>query len=855
MRAMKAFRAYSVSPYLPEPLEPLREMAYDLWWAWHPEGIELVRRVDPEAWDASGHNPAGMLGRVSQERLEALAADESFLDHLQLVVEAAKDYHTYTPWFARAHPDLLERRIAYFSIEYGLDESVPIYSGGLGILAGDHVKSASDLGVPIVAVGLLYQEGYFRQYLNPDGWQQEEYPDNDFQCLPVRSARGPDGAQLRVTVNCAGAPVLANVWTINVGRVRLLLLDTNVPENPDSERVITAQLYGGDLDMRIRQEIVLGIGGVRALDALGVRPSVFHMNDGHCAFLGLERVRKAMQEDGLSFGESIEATASSNVFTTHTPVPAGHDRFPAALMDRHFRGFYSQLGLSAEQFLALGRQNRWDPNEDFCMTVLAIRLSRWRNGVSKLHGRVSRRMWTGLWPGVPEDEVPLTSITNGIHTPSWISHDMAGLFDRYLGPQWRQQPAEERLWKRVNDIPDTELWRTHERRRERLVGMARRRLRTQLEQRGVGRAEIDLADEALDPEGLTIGFGRRFATYKRATLLLRDPERLVRLLTDREKPVQLILAGKAHPADSPAKELIRQIVHFAREPEVRDRMVFIENYDLSIAHYLVQGADVWLNTPRRPLEASGTSGMKATPNGALNLSVLDGWWAEAYTQETGWAIGRGEEYRDPEYQDEVESHTLFDLLEQEVVPLFYRRGGDRMPRAWIAKMKTAMRVVGPQFSSHRMLSEYVETCYVPAMRRQDMLTADGMVRAKALAAWIQRVVGAWPQVRVQHVADDYRTGAEVGGIIQVQALVALGSLEPGDVRVELYAGSVDAAGEITSPETVAMHYASAGPDGTHEFRGEIGCRAAGLRGYTVRVLPAHRDLPSPFDMGLVVWAG
>ncbi|HTU02341.1 MAG TPA: alpha-glucan family phosphorylase, partial [Candidatus Sulfotelmatobacter sp.] len=606
---------FTVVPKLPERLRDLVRIAMNLWWTWDPEAIDLLRRLEPRSllWERCYGNPIRMLGLVSQERLTELAADESFLATLDRVSSRLTSYLDRPTWFAQAHAGA-GLGVAYFCAEFGIVEGLRFYSGGLGVLAGDHLKASSDLGIPLVAVGLLYRRGYFRQYLNADGWQQEQYPEADFYNLPLILERRADGTPVRVEIEYPGRQAQVQIWRAQVGRIPLYLLDADLETNRPEDRAVTGYLYGGDRDMRIRQEILLGVGGLRALAALGLEPTVCHMNEGHAAFLALERIRQVMDRHRASFTEAREVVAASNVFTTHTPVPAGIDVFPADLMDRYFGAIWPRLGLDRDSFLRLGRQNPQDPNEPFSMAVLAIRLSTAINGVSQLHGRVSRRMWGRLWPDVPVDDLPIGAITNGVHVRGWLSQDMAGLFDAYLGPRWVSHPADHSVWERVDNIPDAELWRTHERRRERLVAFARRRLRMQLEQRGAPPAERELADEVLDPKALTIGFARRFATYKRATLLFRDPERLARILSNPERPVQLILAGKAHPADQEGKDFIRQIIHFARRPEFRHRLVFLEDYDIKVGRYLYQGVDVWLNTPRRPLEASGTSGMKATAN-------------------------------------------------------------------------------------------------------------------------------------------------------------------------------------------------------------------------------------------------
>jgi len=876
---MRPSHTFSVIPSLPPKLERLRDLAHNLWWTWNHEAIELFRRLDRDLWETACHNPVLMLGTIRQERLEQLVEDDGFLAHLDRVYREFDRYlKTKSTWYYRAYghggetipssPDAqpasgqpasepTARRMAYFSAEFGLTESLSIYAGGLGILSGDHLKSASDMGLPLVGVGLLYQQGYFHQYLNPDGWQQELYPDNDFYNLPLTLERQLSGAPLLVEVEYPGRAAKAQVWRVQVGRVTLYLLDTNIEGNRPEDRDITDQLYGGDDDMRIRQEILLGIGGIRALEALGLRPVVCHMNEGHSAFLALERIRLLMEEHTLSFAEAREAATAGHVFTTHTPVPAGIDWFHPDILDRYFSSYYPRLGISRHEFLGLGRMNPNDPNGYFCMAILAMRLANKTNGVSQLHARVSREMWQEVWPQVPSHELPILGITNGIHPRSWISHDMADLYDRYLGPRWIERPAELSVWERVTRIPDEELWRTHERRRERMVAFARQRLSAQMEQRGSGPAEIRVAEEVLNPEALTIGFARRFATYKRATLLFRDVERLARIVGDRDRPVQLVFAGKAHPKDNPGKELIRQIVHHARRPEFRNRIVFLEDYDMVLARYLVQGVDLWLNTPRRPHEASGTSGMKATANGALNLSILDGWWDEGYTPETGWAIGRGEEYRDEQadYQDEVEANAIYDLLEKEIVPLFYERGRDGLPREWIAKMKAAMRDHAAVFNTNRMVLDYTERCYVPSALRSERLTQNGLERAKALAAWKARIRQEWPKIRIQRIwTDDAESQVfKVGDQLQVQAQVHLGELKPTDVAVELFYGSLSAEGLIVEGQVLPTLIAQSKGQGTYVFAGAIPCRTSGRHGYALRIVPAHEDLGNPFEMGLILW--
>ena len=842
--------SFQVQPSLPEELKGLREMAYNFLWSWDEPLREVFRRLDRDLWEETYHNPVLLLGSISQERLMAATHDDSFLAFFSRAYEKFTGYMKETTWWDKMHGQ--ERPIiAYFSAEFGLAETMPIYSGGLGVLSGDHLKTASDLGIPLVGVGLLYQQGYFRQYLTPDGWQQERYPANDFYNLPVQPALDKEGKPLYVDVTLAGAPLKIKVWKLQVGRVPLYVMDTNIPENPRELQDVTDQLYGGDRETRIRQEIVLGMGGLRALHALGIRPTVCHMNEGHSAFLGLERIRGYMEEAGVTFHEALEAAKAGAVFTTHTPVPAGFDVFSPELMDKYFGDYLRSVRISRDEFLALGRGNAFDAQEAFNMAVLALRTSSYANGVSQLHGEVSRTLFQKYMPNIPQHEVPITSITNGIHIRSWVSNEMSTLFDRYLGPEWWSKPADYRVWEKVAEIPDEELWATHERRRERMISIIRRRMWAQIERRGSPQSELIKARGVLDTRSLTIGFARRFATYKRGTLILRDLERVKKILLNRSAPVQIVFAGKAHPRDNEGKEFIKQIFACCQQEELRRHLVFVEDYDLHVARYLVHGVDVWLNNPRRPMEASGTSGMKVLANGGLNLSVLDGWWCEGYQANTGWAIGVGEEYQDTVYQDAVESDALYNLLENEVVPLFYRRDEDGLPRGWIAKVKNSMRLLCPQFSTNRMLNEYAERFYLPAARFSAHMTANKLERARQLGRWKQAVHQHWPQVRIESLsaADG---SPSVGQGLQVQARVRLGAIEPKDVSVELYYGPLDPERQITDARTVPMQWRSC-EDGVHSYTGVIPCERSGLHGYTARAVPAHPDITYLGATGLVAW--
>ncbi|MDQ7034654.1 MAG: alpha-glucan family phosphorylase [Anaerolineae bacterium] len=740
-------------------------------------------------------------------------------------------------------------------MEFGITECFQNYSGGLGILSGDHLKSASDLNIPLVGVGLIYQEGYFQQYLNADGWQQESYPINDFHNLPLQLELDQDDNPLKINVPLPGRALWAQIWRVQVGRVRLYLLDTNIPDNPNEEdRSLTDRLYGGDRRTRIRQEILMGIGGIRALDILGLRPDICHMNEGHSAFLSLERARQLMHEKGLSFHEAKEIVAASTVFTIHTPVSAGLERFGFDLIDEHFTDYMRELGLSRDEFIDLGREDM-GTYELFSMSVMALKFSYGANGVAQLHGRVSRDMWQWMFPNVPTKEVPITAITNGIHIQTWTSREMGTLFDRYLDPSWRTAPANAEIWNAIDNIPDAELWRTHERRRERLVAFCRTRLKQQLIRRGASQSEIELADEVLNPDALTIGFARRFATYKRATLIFRDLDRLDRIVNNPERPIQFIFAGKAHPHDNGGKELIRRIVEVARMPEFRHAIVFLENYDMNVARYMLQGSDIWLNNPRRPKEASGTSGMKGVYNGCLNLSILDGWWAEGYSSEVGWAIGAGEEYAEADWedQDRIEGNAIYYILENDTMPRFYNRGRDGLPRDWIAMMKNGVREMGAFFTTNRMVQQYTDMFYMQNyFRIQDMLT-DDMSNGRNYANWRRNLESVWHRVQVLNVNIDNKA-VKVGTQTEITAQVQLGELNPDNVKVQLYFGSLDTRGEIIDGDSQDMAVTEENGDGVYTFTTSYRYDRAGDVGLSVRVLPYHAYMHTSFQPHLITWA-
>ena len=865
-------RSFEVVPALPEPLKPLEELAHNLWWSWHPEAVDLFIRLDRQLWQETNHNPVKMLGTISQDKLDAAAADEGFLNSVERVVHNLRRHLERTPWLKTINRDPnahapagagsgagspgspgAKTTIAYFCAEFGLTECLQIYSGGLGILAGDHLKSASALGLPFLAVGLLYRHGYFQQYLNADGWQQEYTPDLDFENLPITRVVDASGKQVVVTVEMPGREVHVAVWKCAVGRVPLYLLDTNLPQNDVGDRGITGQLYGGDMEMRIKQEIVLGIGGVRALRALGIEPDVCHMNEGHSAFLALERIRNLIAKHNITFDEARQQAAASHVFTTHTPVPAGIDRFPPDMVARYFKHYVEGLRLDMEGLLALARENVYNRNEFFSMAVLAIRTSDWANGVSKLHGEVSRKMWNNIWAQVPENEVPIGHVTNGVHARSWLSGELSYLLDRYLGSRWQANPADHTVWQAIHEVPDEELWRVHERRRQRLIVWARRMLKVQLERRGTNAEEIRKRCDALNPGALTIGFARRFATYKRGTLFMRDAQRLMQILKNTNRPIQFLIAGKSHPADGGGKDLIRQIVKFARESEAGHHIVFIENYDIHVARYLVQGCDVWLNNPRRGLEASGTSGMKAALNGVLNCSIRDGWWDEVHDNKVGWSIGRGEDYSNPETADQLESQALYDLLEREIIPTFYERDEHGVPRGWVAMMKACIATLAPVFNTNRMVQEYAEKFYLPALARAKALSEENLKHSVELAHQKERLRRQWGQLRIEEVASNTDEPLGVRDELNLAVTAALGDLGPDEVRVQVYSGRMDNDGRLVHTQTSNLRHDKDLGGGRHRFVGTVRTQTSGRHGFAVRIVPGGKMFDGIQEPGLMLW--
>ncbi|HSN74202.1 MAG TPA: alpha-glucan family phosphorylase [Anaerolineae bacterium] len=849
---MKILGRLSIFPRIPEQLSRLTELAGNLWWSWNSDAQAVFRDIDPDLWERVTHNPVKLLREVKQERLDAAAVDGAFVARYQAVLARFDAYmNPAETWFSRTFPDLAGRTIAYFSAEFGLHEALPIYSGGLGVLSGDHCKTASDLGLPFVAVGFLYPQGYFTQYINPDGWQEARYSKLSFSEVPATPAVGKDGQEVLVKCELPGRAVYAKVWKIQVGRIPLYLMDTDVPQNQSGDRELSARLYGGDQNLRISQEFVLGIGGVRAVRALGLEPAVWHMNEGHSAFLGLERARNYVQEQGLSFAEAQEVVRASSVFTTHTPVPAGHDVFNWDLMDRFFSHYWPQLGLEREPFLELARHDQvWGPG--FSMTVLALHMAGRTNGVAALHGEVSRDMWQWLWPQTPVDEVPIGHVTNGVHLETWLGPDMAALLDVHLAPGWRERLDEPGVLDGIYAIPDEAFWQAHRAAKRSLIAFVRRRARSRAIRQGESPAVLDLIEGVFDEEAFTIGFARRFATYKRATLIFHDMARFDRLLNNPQGPAQVMFSGKAHPADDAGKTYIQHIARVAQMPEYWDKVGFIEDYDMNVARYLVQGVDLWLNNPRRPREASGTSGQKAAMNGVPNLSVLDGWWVEGYNGKNGWVVGEERDYRDLDVQDEADALSLYRTLEHDIIPLYFDRDQDGVPHGWVAVAKEAMHSSLWAFSFRRMLEEYCQQLYGPSAHSSADFAANKFAVARELAAWKQRVRQQWDTVEAAAHGPN-ESQLTIGEAAPVSADVFLGALQPEHVRVEIVYGE-DRGEALARPAGVAMALVESQANGLHLYRGDFEPNHTGALIYGVRVLPYHPAMLNKHELGLVLWA-
>jgi len=849
---MDNLQTFQVVPSIPPSLSFLEILSRNMWWCWWQDAIDLFRRIDPRLWLQSGQNPIHFLTLIPQKRFEELAHDDSFLANQSRVKDDFEKL-VLTSSDRSKSPFGKDGVIAYLSMEFGIHESLPLFAGGLGILAGDHLKAASNLGIPIVGVGLLFREGYFRQYLDQDGWQQETYPETDIYKLPVERAHDTSGNEVRIQLSVGDETLHACVWKMDIGRIPLYLLDTNVPQNSPEFRYITARLYAGDPKMRLAQEVLLGIGGIRALAAMNIQPIVCHLNEGHCAFAGIERLAQIMDQYKIDLNTAREIIPRTTVFTTHTPVSAGHDEFPVSMVHPYLKSFETKLERNVEKILSWGQPVGIGPDEPVSMFILGLHMAQHCNGVSKLHGAVARRMWSHVWPERPEDEVPINHVTNGVHILSFLSDENTRLFERYLGPEWHRSPWRPELISRIDEIYDEELWQVHEMQRSRLTAYCRLKMSEQYGRRNAPKATMEEVGSVLDQNVLTIAFARRFTPYKRASLLLRDPERLEAIIRSESQPVQFIFAGKAHPKDNEGKEYIRQLIHFAQRFELHKRFIFLEDYDSNIARHLVQGADVWLNTPRRPREACGTSGMKAAINGVLNVSILDGWWSEGYSNKTGWRIGNGEEYDDHNYQDDVESQALYNVLENDIIPCFYDRKEGMAPGKWIEMMKASMKMAMQSFSSQRMAGEYEKRFYLPAAERFHALIANNAQEANTLYKQRKRLKEHWKQICIQKPVRDATGPFRVGDSFDVTVDVFLGKLKPEEVEVEVYFGPLKSLENLAASHTQKMKVNKQIDAGNYQYFCHIICSMAGRYGFTARVTPQGDDWIR-FSPGLIAWA-
>lgn len=844
-----------VTAKLPEEISKLKDLAYNLWWTWNHEACELFREIDPELWEQTDKNPVHMLQVIHPEKLSEKTSDSRFMEKYTDVINRFERYMARKDtWFALNFPDRMSERIIYFSAEYGFHEILPIYSGGLGILSGDHCKTASDLGLPLTAIGLLYKQGYFNQRINRDGWQETEFAELDPSRLPILPVTKSDGKPLLISVEMPNRIVYARVWKMAVGRVDLYLMDTDIPENNRFDRTITYRLYGGDRETRIQQEILLGIGGIRLLDELNIHGTVYHMNEGHSAFIGLELCRKLIEESNLSFDEAREMVASSTVFTTHTPVPAGSDVFSLDMIDRYFSNYYSQLRISRDEFISLGLKPG-DPY-NFNMTVLALKMSGKRNGVSALHGAVSRNIYSSLWPDIPENEIPIQHVTNGVHIKTWLAYEFQRLLDKYFPENWYDRIHEPKIWEAVDQIPDREIWEIHLQLKRKMIDYVKNKLKKQLISNGIPVPEAERHASEIKTDAFTIGFARRFATYKRASLIFRDMARIERILNNHEMPVQVIFAGKAHPADRPAHEIIKQIHDIARHEGFNGKIFLIENYNMALARYLVQGVDLWLNNPRRPLEASGTSGQKAGINGIPNLSIADGWWCEGYNGKNGWVISDGMQYENEEQQDDADSKSLYWLLENKIIPLYFKRNEDGVPTEWVKIMKESIKSVAPMFSTHRMLSDYTRAYYIPCIDRVERIRQSNYNFIRNLSVFKHNIRKFWHDIRItsENRADfPVEHSIRSGETVTLNATVYLGNLSPDDVAVEVYYGPLE-NNQIQNGMTAEMDFMKRSESSACHYSVNLKITEGGEYGYTFRVIPKHSELFNKHDIPFIKWA-
>ncbi len=853
---MYMFNRITVNPQLPKRINRLSEIANNLWWAWNTEFLRLFKEIDIDLWETVGKNPVKFLKQVSQEKLEQATVNEELLKSYDKIVSNFDGYmNSKSTWFSKKYPNNKEDLIAYFSAEYGLDEILPIYSGGLGILSGDHLKSASDLGLPFVAVGLLYKNGYFSQKINGWGDQENIYHNIDLYNLPILPVKDDKGEDLTIDVKLGTKKLYLKVWQINVGRVTLYLLDSDIDKNTEQEfKEITLRLYGGDQEMRIRQEIVLGMAGAHLLKGLGLNPTVYHMNEGHSSFLLLEIIKDIMQEKEVSFEIAREIATAKTVFTTHTPVPAGNDIFPLDLVEKYFKNFWPKLGLEREEFLKLGMKPCDNLEPGFNMGILALKIAGKKNGVSKLHGEVSRELFGDVWPNISADESPITHVTNGIHTCSWLAPNLKELYNKYLTPYWQDAIYDDETWKSIINIPNKELWEAHQERKVKLLKLVKENVTNRLKSSGVSYDEIKEIVSKLNPNALTIGFARRFATYKRATLIFRDLERITQILNDQDRPVQIIFAGKAHPADKEGQDLIKYIHEISMKPQFKGKIFILENYNIQIARYLVSGVDVWLNNPRRPMEASGTSGQKASVNGVINFSISDGWWAEGYNSKNGWLIGTDEQYTSYDAQDTADSESIYHTLESKIVPMYYDKNENGISTRWMEYMKNSIISTGGKYSTSRMVVDYVDNLYMPLCNLTNKYFSK-LEEVTAYSAWKNETRNNWNDIKIYQMSNLDNITMDAGNNIEVSCAVKLPNISKDNIEVQVYYGKILDNGVVKSMAIIPMtlQEEAINEDNTYLYKAKIELTTGGNYGYTFRVMPKHRMLLDSANLDLVKW--
>lgn len=852
---MYLFNRITVNPQLPKRISKLATVANNLWWSWNTEFLRLFQRIDMDLWEQSNKNPVKFLKHVSQEKLEDAAKDVTFLKEYDKIVEEFEDYmNSKNTWFSKNYPEEKGDLIAYFSAEYGLDQTIPIYSGGLGILSGDHLKSASDLGIPLVAVGLLYKDGYFNQKIDGEGQQQCEYNEIDLYDLPINPVKNEVGEDLIIYVKFPKRRLYLKVWSINVGRIKLYLLDSDIEKNNPEDRDVTLKLYGGDQEMRIRQEIVLGQAGVELLTKyLKLNPTVYHMNEGHSAFLTLEIIKNIIAEKQVSFEVAKDIASSKTVFTTHTPVPAGNDIFPLDLVERYFKDFWPRLGLSREEFLKLGMKPVKELENGFNMGILALKIAGKKNGVSKLHGAVSRELFGDVWPNIAANESPIGYVTNGIHTCSWLAPKMKELYNQYLMPYWQDSMYQDKVWEKINTIPDEKLWNVHNERKAKLLKLVKENTTERLRRSGYSYEDINEIVSKINPNALTIGFARRFATYKRATLIFKDLERITQILNNADRPVQLIFAGKAHPADKEGQDLIKFIHQVSMMPQFKGKIFLLENYNIAMSRYLISGVDVWLNNPRRPMEASGTSGQKASVNGVINFSVLDGWWAEGYNQKNGWTIGNNSEYDSYEAQDQADSQSLYRTLEEKIIPTYYNRENSNIPQKWIAFMKNSIVSTGGKYSTARMLVDYTNQYYMPLAKltKKYYLDIDNVAEYNG---WKKDLYRNWKDIKITQTDNFDNITIDAGNKIEVGCEVELPNIDIENIEVEVYYGKILENGIVENVSIIPMELTDSDEDQRkYYFTAKIELTTGGNYGYTFRVMPKNEMILEPANLDLVKW--